>query len=182
MSGTPPRRRHTIRFALTKGEGVPPDGDLMSRAEKADPRRIFTFHLDNDTGGHLPEGILVLRCTVLYDGVSPGRGPDDDQDHICGAFSPGGEIGGAPCPIIEFTLNRDCDAESVLRAFWESSYLVKPRKQATGFHAEDWNGYTTVLPPADAAAWKRRLKRNRTYSGKTFDPKQLESGVRADLM
>lgn len=177
MAGGRKTRRVTVRFALTKGEGQAPDPTLMTGAEKRDPRKIFHLFLGNDSEGKLPAGTRIVRATVLYDGVTPGR-----HGRVQGAYDRDGVPRGHPCPIIQFETNEPVDRETLRRAVWESHFLVRPSGQPNGFSAEDWNGYTEALHGEDLAKWKDWLRREGVWSGKAFAPGRLERGVRADLL
>lgn len=177
MSTARKSKRVTVRFAFTKGEGDAPDAALMTRDEKRDPRKIFKFFLEHDGEGNLPAGTRIVRATVIYDGVTPGKGR-----RVPGAYDHDGVPRGHPCPVIEFVTNKPVDGEDLRRTVWESYFLVRPSRQGEGFSAEDWNGYTEVLRGDDLRAWKTRLRKGGVWSGKSFTPGRLARGVRADML
>jgi hypothetical protein len=170
-------KRIIVRFALTKGEGEKLDGPPPTDDEKSDPRRMFTFFLDDSSPELLPSGVRIAKATVLYDGVSPGKAGEPR-----GAYSPSGELSSHPSPIIEFETSEPVKPSLLLRSVSESWVLIKASSQETGFYAEDWNGYTSVLSGTEARDWKSLLRDGGVYSGKTFDPLLLSRGIRADKM
>jgi hypothetical protein len=170
----------TVRLSLTKGEGVLPDSELLTRAEKEDPRKICFFTFDQEGGGEIADGIRIVSCTFLYDGLSGGLSPK--RIRLDPVFDEEGRMVGHPCPILEVGLNGRADPEEVRRTIWQSSYRIQPQNQADGFFAEDWNGYSDVLSGAELRAWKRKLLECGVYSGRKFSVRQLSREIRASRL
>ncbi len=170
-------RNLTIRFALTKGEGIWPQLQDMTPGERADLRKIGRFFLDVDRE-ILGDDIDIISCEFVYDGISPlflrGR-------QVAGLSVREGGIGGRPCPIIRFRLRDAVDAEQFRRGVWGSSYRLSAKKSPEEFYCEDWNGYTSVLHAKEREPWLR-LVRNNGIQGREFSCKLLERGLAATTM
>jgi len=178
MLQQPPMRDITVRFALTKGEGVWPEVGSMTTAERQDLRRAGTFFLDTD---HqiLEAAPAILSCEFVYNGIQPVflKGV-----LVSGMIIQGSDLLGHPCPIVRFRLREPVDPDQFLRGVWGSSYKLSFGQGEHVFYAEDWNGYSSILSKTEIARWRSILRKRRLLGSKTFTVRQAESGIRAVRM
>ncbi len=164
-----------IRFALTKGEGEPPQSGLVSRKEKLSPETMCTFFLDGAGEGEELTGMGLRTVRFLDNGITHSGGDDP-------VFNEDGLLVGAPCPIVEFHFAKEVNVEKVRKTVWGSSYHIKPKKQNSPFYCEDWNGYTSALFGRDLELWKDRWKTLGVMPSKKFFPSQIAAGINAAEM
>lgn len=164
-----------IRFALTKGEGEPPQPRLVSRKEKLSPESMCTFFLDGAGEGEELTGMGLRTVRFLDNGITHSSGDNP-------VFNEDGLLVGAPCPIVEFNFAKEVNVEKVRKTVWGSSYHIKPKKQNSPFYCEDWNGYTSVLLGKDLELWRNRWKALGVMPSKKFSPIQIAAGINASEM
>ncbi len=160
----------TIRFVLNKGDGGPfPAHRDFSPAEFADLRPCLDFILDADPGNiESAWKAKILEVAFLYDGITPIRGEEFGYRYQVRK----NHFQGYPAPILRFLLDRPVRPSllcSVLAGSWfnlTTSSLSEAGE--TPYLAEDHNGYSSVLAPADVTAWLALLEHHHAFCGKTF--------------
>ena len=159
----------TVRFPLTKGEGICPEKPQFTENELSDIRTVLAFSIcwDQGTLGE-PTGAKIVSLEFIYDGITPIEGEDfgywfeDSQDYLCGY----------PAPIVRFKLDRPIDVEDFRRSIFTSSFeiLTSSMVEDDGepYFAEDYNGYTSVLSETERDDFIAYFKANNALSGKVF--------------
>lgn len=160
----------TIRFVLNKGDGGKfPSRRDFSPSEIADLRQCLAFVLDIDPGS-IPSAwkAKILEVTFLYDGITPIQGKDFGYRFQARKS----HLQGYPAPVLRFLLNRPVKPSLLCRVLSGSWFgLTTASLSEAGeapYYAEDHNGYTSALPPAEVSAWLTLLEHHRALSGKTF--------------
>lgn len=160
----------TIRFVLNKGDGGKfPSRRQFSPTEIADLRQCLTFYLDIDPAS-IPSAwkAKILEVAFLYDGITPIQGKDFGYRFQARKSF----LQGYPAPILRFLLDRPVKPSllcKVLSGSWFS--LITASLSEAGempYYAEDYNGYTSALPPAEISAWLALLEHHHAICGKTF--------------
>lgn len=160
----------TIRFVLNKGDGGKfPSRRDFSPSEIADLRQCLAFVLDLDPGS-IPSAwkAKILEVTFLYDGITPIQGKDFGYRFQTRKSY----LQGYPAPILRFLLDRPVKPSllcRVLSGSWLSLTTASLSEAGeTSYYAEDHNGYTSALPPAEISAWLALLEHHHALCGKTF--------------
>lgn len=167
----------TIRFAMTKGDGLYPSESEFTVEEIADIRKSCHFYLvfDPEESENDLSDLVIEECVVIYDGITFSKEKD------CGLYFEDGQLCGWPAPIIQFRLSRQVDAEDFKKCVWTSSFVVCPRsrdeKDEEPFVFEDHNGYASVLSSNETQKFAQDLKQYRLFSGKIFTKDEMENGV-----
>lgn len=160
----------TIRFVLNKADGgkFPAIRDFSS-TEIADLRQCLDFLLDVD-----PRSVSsvwkakIFEVVFLYDGITPIQGEDFGYRFQ----SRKNHLHGYPAPILRFLMDRPVKPSLLCRVLRDSCFrLATAALLEAGeepWYAEDHNGYTSVLLPAEVDEWLALLERRHALCGKTF--------------
>jgi hypothetical protein len=160
----------TIRFVFNKGDGGAFPARLdFSPSEIADLRQCLAFVLDLDPSS-IPSAwkAKILEVTFLYDGITPIQGKDFGYWFQARKSY----LQGYPAPILRFLLDRPVKPSMLCRVLSGSWFSLTTASLSdagkTPYYAEDHNGYTSALLPAEISAWLALLEHHHALSGKTF--------------
>jgi hypothetical protein len=167
----------TVRFAMTKGQGVFPSGNEFNSEEISDIRKSSFFYLvfDPEASDDDLSDVVIEQCIVIYDGITRST------ELNCGLYFEDGNLCGWPAPIIKFKLSRKVDHDSFKQSVWTSGFVVCPmirdENDQEPFVFEDHNGYTNVLTAEELKIMASTLKANNLLSGKIFTKDEMENGA-----
>lgn len=160
----------TIRFVLNKRDGGKfPSRRDFSPSEIADLRQCLAFVLDIDPGS-IPSAwkAKILEVTFLYDGITPIQGKDFGYRFQARKS----HLQGYPAPILRILLDRPVKPSLLCRVLAGSWFGLTTASLSevgeTPYYAEDHNGYTSALAPAEVTAWLALLERHDALCNKAF--------------